>query len=194
MVVSYPSDCLSVPVPYHPGHVHMISGDSVGGGGDSPAKTPHRDKGSAVFVCSPANCGHFCCQFMGIAALCVTRPWPRWPVLSLWLYTYIYIYICVSPSPPHFNVGAVEEVCPRKRGRAAGSTTRHSAFNISTFNVGWGCPAASAAPGAVQERTRKPPPTFKHFSTSTLKWGGEGGGNVGAKHFKHFNISTLKWG
>ena len=44
LVVSYPSDCRPVPVPYHPVHVHMFSGDSVGGGGDSPAKPPHRDK------------------------------------------------------------------------------------------------------------------------------------------------------
>ena len=47
LVVSYPSACRPESVPYHPVHVHMFSGDSVGGGGDSPAKPPHRDKGDA---------------------------------------------------------------------------------------------------------------------------------------------------
>ena len=34
------SFCRPGSVPYHPDHVHMVSGDSVGGGGDSPAKPP----------------------------------------------------------------------------------------------------------------------------------------------------------
>ena len=33
--------------PLSPGSCSHVPGDSVGGGGDSPAKPPHRDKGDA---------------------------------------------------------------------------------------------------------------------------------------------------